>query len=83
MNEMINFLSGYFIMDRRKTRLYFNNITQINGQPYYYDIIVLVEDFIGLFEVPIKLAMENGTDIMAEIRTFDPENKKGYNNLII
>ena len=48
-----------------------------------YDIIVLVENFTEMFGEPIQKAMDNGTDPMIEISAFDPENKLGYNNLIV
>jgi hypothetical protein len=81
---MLDFLSSYFIVDRRQTRIYFTN-TYLNneGETVYYDIIVPIETFISMFEEQIKSAMENGTDLMDEIKTCDPENKLGYNNLIL
>lgn len=72
-------MSEYFMMDRNKTRIYFQNYTN-NGD--IYDIIVLVENFIDMFGKAIQKAMDNNTDIMEEIRLFDPENNLGYNDLI-
>lgn len=84
MNEMIEFLSSYFIMDRRKTRIYFVTVFHTpEGEDVEYDLITKVKNFILLFEEQIQLAMDNGNDIMDEIRKYDPENKYGYNNLIV
>lgn len=77
---MIGFLSSYFIMDRRLTRIYF---ISRDSEGNDYNITVLVDVFIDMFEEPIQTAMDNGTDIMDEIRKFDPENKLGYNNLLV
>lgn len=81
---MIEFLSSYFIVDRNKTRIYFlNTFIDGEGNEMVYDIITLVDNFIEMFEEPIQKAMNGGTDIMDEIRAFDPENKLGYNDLIV
>lgn len=84
MTDYTGYLSNYFITDRRQTRIYFTNTyVDDNGETIYYDIIVLVEVFVSMFEEQIKNAMENGTDLMDEIRICDPENNRGYNDLII
>lgn len=77
---MIDYICNYFIVDRRKTRIYFVAINNIGTE---YTVVTLIDDFIELFNEPIQKAMENGTDLMDEIRSFDPENKRGYNNLIV
>lgn len=81
---MIDFLANYFIMDRRKTRIYYIIETeQDDGSIVAFDAIVMVDIFIEMFGVAIQKAIDNGTDVMEEIREFDPENKWGYNNLIV
>lgn len=77
---MKKILLKHFIMDRNRTRIYFQNYTEDGTM---YDIIVLTEKFIQMFSAPLQKAMDNGTDPMDEIRAFDPENKLGYNNLIV
>lgn len=48
-----------------------------------YIITVLIEKFIEMFSIPLQKAIDSGTEPMDEIRAFDPENKLGYNNLIV
>jgi hypothetical protein len=76
---MIEFLSEHMVMDRRKTKLFF--IMLHEGMELGFS--VNVDDFMDLFSVPIQKAMDNNTDPMDEIRAFDPENKLGYNDLIV
>jgi capsule polysaccharide export protein KpsE/RkpR len=81
---MIDFLESNFIMDRSRTRIYFKGTYQENnGVENIYDIITPVDRFIEMFAEPIQKAMDSGTDIMDEIKAFDPENKLGYNDVII
>jgi hypothetical protein len=36
-----------------------------------------------MFSEPLQKAIDSNTNPMDEIRAFDPENKLGYNNLIV
>lgn len=76
MTELIN---GYFPMDKGSTRIYF--IANFEGNEY--TVTVFLDKFLEMFSVPVQKAIDNGTDPMDEIRAFDPENKLGYNNLIV
>lgn len=77
---MIEFLANYFIMDRRQSRIYFIVVSPDGTE---FDGTVMVDKFIELFSEPLQKCIDNGTDPMDEIRAFDPENKLGYNNLIV
>jgi hypothetical protein len=76
---MIDYLSKILIMDGKKTRLYF----LLKQDDMEHTVTVMVDKFIQMFSVPLQKAIDNGTDPMDEIRAFDPENKLGYNNLIV
>jgi hypothetical protein len=67
-------------MDRRQTRIYFIVVSPDGTE---FDGTVMVDKFIELFEIPLQKAIDNNTEPMDEIRAFDPENKLGYNELIV
>lgn len=84
--EILNFIKEQLIMDNLQSRVYF--LIEVakegeSGKSIYADIISYIDDFWSLFSEPIIKAKENNTLIMDEIRAFDPENKLGYNNLIV
>jgi hypothetical protein len=81
---MLDFISTYFIMDRRKTRIYFiGHAEDDKGNVVEYDIISDAIPFVKIKLIPITKSMKNGTDLMNEIRLHDPENQHGFNNLIL
>lgn len=42
-----------------------------------------LDKFIFMFEAPLSMSLEKGTSPIEEIRIFDPDNKFGYNDLIV
>lgn len=76
---MIDYLTKKLVTDRKGTRLFFTSIE--NDQEF--TITVSLEYFVELFSEPLQKAIDNDTDPMDEIRAFDPDNKLGYNNLIV
>ncbi|MBP1904724.1 hypothetical protein J2Z32_001348 [Paenibacillus turicensis] len=83
MTAMIDFLSTYFVMDRTKTRIYSTTIHHnYDGKSYEIDLITDAVKFVEMKSIAITKAMENGTDLLDEIKLHDPENVQGFNELI-
>lgn len=48
----------------------------------YYGIYTPVDKFIEMFGGVIKTALDNGDDVKEAIRASDPENGKGFNDIL-
>lgn len=83
---MLEFLKKHFrtLQEYGKECVVFNAVhKEMDDEKISYIITVAIDDFIKMFNDPIQKAINNGTDLMEEIRAFDPENKLGYNTLIV
>lgn len=80
---MIEFVHAYFNLTYDEFESKYVIKFRLKGDPPFIRRNVTLDSFIELFSQPIQKSIDNGTDIMDEIRAFDPENKLGYNNLIV
>lgn len=83
---MIDFLYRHFNIEEligEETILFVAKVKQADGRITDQACGCTIINFINMFSVPLQKAIDNGTDPMDEIRAFDPENKLGYNNLIV
>lgn len=75
---MDDLIKDYFNVDKKFTTIVF--YTPENEEIIIY---VRITEFKEMFSDPLQNAVNNGTDPMEEIRLFDPNNTRGYNNLIV
>lgn len=58
------------------------NIIVWGNQQGFYAIYTPIDKFIELFEKPMQEAIQAGTDVKQAIRDYDPENKRGFNQIL-
>ncbi|MBP1999766.1 hypothetical protein J2Z69_000785 [Paenibacillus shirakamiensis] len=69
-------IKQYFNVDKKFTAIIFYPPSDD------YIITIKIDEFKELFAEPLQKALDQDTNPIDEIRTFDPENKLGYNNLL-
>ncbi|BFH63892.1 hypothetical protein [Paenibacillus azoreducens] len=71
--------SNYYVIDDHPIM---GNIIVWENQQGFYAIYTPIDKFIELFEKPMQEAIQAGTDVKQAIRDYDPENERGFNELL-
>ncbi|MFU1798703.1 hypothetical protein ACM1RC_33025 [Paenibacillus azoreducens] len=75
-NEWIR--ANYYVVDHD----IMGTVIVWGNQQGFYAIYTPIDKFIEFFEVPMKEALQARTDVKQAIRDSDPENVRGFNELL-
>lgn len=69
---------NYYVVDHE----IMGTIIVWGNQQGFYGIYTPVDKFIDMFESPMQEALQDGKDVKQAIRDSDPENKRGFNEIL-